>query len=64
MSLADNGSEYIAAVGKVTPPIAISGVALAGMSLQEWVLILTALYTAIQIIVTVRKFLRDRANGG
>lgn len=34
---------------KAAPPITVVGMTLGGVSLQEWVLILTAVYTVLQI---------------
>lgn len=57
--LSNNHGEYLSDMTKVAPPVAVSGAALAGMSLQEWVLVLTALYTAIQIALTIFKAIKE-----
>jgi hypothetical protein len=44
-----NAGEYITAVTKASPPVAVTGISLAGVSLNEWVLIATLLYTILQI---------------
>lgn len=58
--------EYVQHAIKVAPPLTVSGFTLFGHPMQEWVYILTALYTVIQIGVTVSKFLtkKDKSNGG
>lgn len=53
--------EYFAAVGKASPPIAVSSAAAAGLSLQEWVFVATLLYTVLQIGLLIYNFVtRDR----
>jgi len=61
--LAEGGGEYTAALGKATPPLAVSASAIAGLSLQDWVLIATLVYTVLQTALLVWKFLRDRRAG-
>jgi len=39
---------------KATPAITVSGLTLFGVSLNEWVLILTAIYTVLQLFFLVR----------
>jgi hypothetical protein len=55
--------EYAGAVGKAAPPIAVSTAAMAGLSLQDWVLIATLAYTLLQIALLVWKFVRDQRRG-
>ena len=43
------------AVAKASPPIAVSGLTLAGVQLQDWLIMATLLYTAIQIIIALPK---------
>lgn len=65
MSLSDTSGEYIAAVGKASPPLAVTSVAAAGWTLQDWVLICTILYTVLQMSVLVyNTFIKPRLNGG
>jgi TRAP-type uncharacterized transport system fused permease subunit len=45
----NNSTDYVGAITKVSPPVSVSAMALAGVSLQDWVLILTAIYTVLQI---------------
>lgn len=39
---------------KAAPPITVGGLTMWGVSLSEWVLILTAIYTALQIYFLLR----------
>ena len=43
------------AVAKVSPPIAVSGLTLAGVQLQDWLIMATLLYTVILIIIALPK---------
>ena len=36
---------------KTSPPIIVSGLTLAGVQLQDWLIMATILYTVIQIII-------------
>ena len=40
---------------KTTPPVIVTGVTLAGVQLQDWLIIATILYTVIQIIIALPK---------
>ena len=42
-------------VAKVSLPIAVSGLTLAGVQLQDWLIMATLLYTVIQIIIALPK---------
>ena len=55
-----NMGEYLVTVGKVLPPIAVTGVSITGLSLQDWVYILTIAYTSLQIISTVWKWYKNK----
>lgn len=39
---------------KAAPPVTVVGMTLGGISLQEWVLILTTIYTILQIGFLIR----------
>ncbi len=39
------------AVAKTSPPVVVSGLTLAGVQLQDWLILATILYTVIQIII-------------
>ena len=43
------------AVAKTSPPVVVSGLALAGVQLQDWLIMATILYTVIQIIIALPK---------
>ena len=43
------------AVAKASPPIAVSGLTLAGVQLQDWLIMATLLYTVILIIIALPK---------
>ena len=43
------------AVAKTSPPVVVSGLALAGVQLQDWLILATILYTLIQIIILLPK---------
>ncbi len=40
---------------KTSPPIIVSGLTLAGVQLQDWLIMATILYTVIQIIIALPK---------
>ncbi len=40
---------------KTSPPVIVTGVTLAGVQLQDWLIIATILYTVIQIIIALPK---------
>lgn len=61
MSAALHGGDFMAAVGKASPPLGVSAAAVMGFSLQDWVLIATLVYTVLQIALLVYKFLKKRA---
>jgi len=52
--------EQIGELAKTTPPVAIASMTLAGYSINDWVLALTAIYTLLQIFIVVRRFLVSR----
>ena len=43
------------AVAKTSPPVVVSGLTLAGVQLQDWLIIATLFYTVIQIIIALPK---------
>ena len=60
MSNVANSSQHIEsglsmAVAKTSPPLVVSGLTLAGVQLQDWLVIATLLYTVIQIIIALPK---------
>ncbi len=44
-----HGESAAAIAGKLSPSIGVAGVTLAGVHLQDWVLILTIIYTVLMI---------------
>lgn len=52
-------AQHIAEVGavtaKVTPPVVVSGMVIAGYPLQDWLIVLTIIYTVIQIVLLLPK---------
>lgn len=55
-----NGGDLFAAAAKASPPLTVSGLAVVGVSLHEWVLIATLIYTVLQILLLVRNFIKNR----
>jgi len=58
MSNVTNSSQHIEsglsmAVAKTSPPVVVSGLTLAGVQLQDWLIMATILYTVIQIIIAL-----------
>lgn len=53
-------AEIVTAAVKAAPPVAVSGLTVAGLPLQDWVLILTAIYTLAQLYVLVRDRIAQR----
>lgn len=47
-------SEVIDAAARLAPPVAVSGLTLFGISMSEWVLLATLIYTIIQIYILLR----------
>lgn len=52
--------EAIAATAKAAPPLAVTGITIAGYPLADWVLVATLLYTVLQILVVARRLLWQR----
>lgn len=48
-------------VGKAVPPLAVTGATFYGVTLQDWVLAATLLYTLMQIGHLIYKFVNKRA---
>ena len=52
-------AQHIAEVGavtaKVAPPVVVSGIVVAGYPLQDWLIVLTIIYTVIQIVLLMPK---------
>lgn len=43
------------AAAKASPPVVVSGLTLAGVQLQDWLIMATILYTVIQIVILLPK---------
>lgn len=52
--------EQVADLIKVAPPVAITSMSLAGYPMSDWVLLLTAIYTLLQILLLIRRMLVSR----
>lgn len=52
-----NKPEMLDAALKAAPPVTVSGMTVAGVGLPDLVLLLTALYTILQIVLVLRKLL-------
>lgn len=60
MNNLDNSQQHLEngltmAATKVSPPVIVSGLTVAGVQLQDWLIMATLLYTVIQIIITLPK---------
>lgn len=44
-----NGGEYIVAAYKATPPVTVTALSLGGVGLSQWVLVVTLVYTVLQM---------------
>lgn len=60
--MADNNLTQIAGLEAVksAPPVVVTGAAIAGMSLSDWVTVLTGIYVLLQIALLLYKFVRER----
>lgn len=45
---------------KAVPPVSVSTATVFGVTVQDWLLVLTLIYTVLQIGITVFKFIRAR----
>ena len=58
MNNLDNSQQHLEngltmAAAKVSPPVIVSGLTVAGVQLQDWLIMATLLYTVIQIIIAL-----------
>ena len=58
-----NKDEVLAEALKTAPPVSVVGATIAGVPLSEWVLILTALYTSLQLAYFMRKRYKEFKDG-
>lgn len=56
-------NEVLTEALKSAPPISVAGATIAGISLQEWVLVLTAVYTLLQLAYFLRKRYKEYQDG-
>lgn len=47
--------EQLADIAKVAPPITVTSMTIAGYPMSDWVLLLTAIYTVVQISILIRR---------
>lgn len=56
--------EIASAVAKLTPPVAVAAAdKFSGLTLADWVLILTLIYTLLQIVYISKKLLKPQQVG-
>jgi len=58
-----NKNEVITEALKSAPPVSIAGATVLGASLEEWVLVLTALYTVLQLAYFIRRRYKEYKDG-
>lgn len=62
--LPDNvAGDLVTSAGKAAPPLAVSGSLVAGMTLQDWVLISALVYTVLQLAWLLYKIVRHFRDG-
>ena len=52
--------EQIADLAKAAPPLTITGMTAMGYTVSDWVLLLTAIYTVLQIVLVLRRLVVSR----
>ena len=52
--------EQLADVAKAAPPLTVTGMTILGYPMSDWVFALTALYTALQIVALLRRWVTAR----
>ena len=50
-----HAAEVGVVTAKVTPPVVVSGMVIAGYPLQDWLIVHTIIYTVIQIVLLLPK---------
>lgn len=63
MSLSSTSVDILAAVGKASPPLAVTSAAVVGLTLSEWVMVCTIIYTILQAAHLIYKFIREYHGG-
>lgn len=56
-------NEVITEALKTAPPVSVAGATIAGATLSDWVLVLTALYTVLQLAYFLRVRYKEYKNG-
>lgn len=59
MSLSHAAHGYIVDAAKAAPPVAVTMSSITGLGLQQWVYIVTIIYTVLQILLLVRKHIKE-----
>ncbi|MBF7012546.1 hypothetical protein QUC32_23135 [Novosphingobium resinovorum] len=59
MSLSITSADLLAAAGKASPPLAVTSAAAVGLTLNEWMIVCTIVYTILQAAILIYKFVRD-----
>ena len=49
-----NKTELAIEATRLSPPVAVTGLSLAGISLQDWVLVATLVYTVVSLVFLIR----------
>lgn len=62
MQAAETAMSGTATVAKVAPPIAVTGMQFFGYAVADWVMVLTLVYTAVQLGLLVWDRIKKRAN--
>ena len=55
--------ETVAEAIKAAPPVGVTGATLMGLPLSDWAIILTIVYTLLQIFLLVRKMVKGDRKG-
>lgn len=63
VEVASSASAAAYVVAKNAPPIAVVGLSLAGMSIQEWLYVITIIWIVYQFVMDVRKRIKDKDGG-
>jgi ABC-type transport system involved in cytochrome c biogenesis permease subunit len=63
LSLISSGNEVVGETIKAAPPVGVVGASLAGITLNQWVMIATLVYTVLQIALLIYKFIKGQKDG-
>ncbi len=56
-------TEVVGLAAKAAPPLSVSGMTILGVSVPDWAIILTIVYTVLAIFVLIRDKFWDRRKG-